>query len=1022
MQSTDLIAGTPAHQYHDRFRDKSQRCTVTVNGRAYDAYVGETLQDVLNRNSVEVPHVCFHPQMGAIQTCDTCMVEVSEGGKPGKLVRACATACSDKLNVVTESATARAAQLDAFDRILGNHMLYCTVCDNNNGNCTVHNTTAMLKVEHQQIPYKPKPYEQDHSNPFYRYDPDQCILCGRCVEACQDVQVNETLSISWESDHPRVLWDGGKPIGESSCVSCGHCITVCPCNALMEKTMLEEAGYFTWIPPKALNNMIDVVKGIEPELGYGAILELSEVEAGMRESRIKKTKTVCTYCGVGCSYEVWTKGRHILKIEPYGGPANGISTCVKGKFGWGYTNSEDRLLRPLIRNSDGQTFREASWEEAIQLIANKFAEIKTQYGPDALGFVASSKTTNEEAYLMQKLARGVIGTNNMDNCSRYCQSPATQGLWRTVGYGGDSGSIADLERSSLIIIIGANPAENHPVLCTRLKQAQKLRGAKIIVSDLRKNEMAERADVFIHPRPGTDLVWLSAVTKYIIDQGWHAKEFINTWVNSFEEYYKSLDGFTLEYAAKETGIAIETLKQIAQMVHESPGTSICWAMGITQHCEGSDASTAISNLLLATGNYMRTGTGAYPLRGHNNVQGASDFGAMPDRMPGYEKVEDDAVREKYSKAWGFELSKKKGLNNHQMVDAAIEGKLKAMYVKGEDMSTADSNQNLVHSAFEQLEFFVVQDCFFTDCCRYADVVLPASPALEKDGTFTNTERRIQRLYQAMDPLGDSLPDWQIIQLIANKLGAGWDYTHPSQIMHEAASLAPMFAGVTYERLEGWNSLCWPVAEDGTDTPLLYTDKFHFPDGKARFYVLEQTPMTEQPDEEYPYHLNNGRLLEHFHEGAMTYRTPIKEETPNPWIEVSPELAAELGITDGRWVHLKSRYGQLKMRVLVTNRVTGKELYMPLNSVTHPVNQLTSSFVDKDSYTPAYKELAVQMTVLEQQGENPLPSWNFRYGHRTPQMGVEVERKWKRSDYKMPGSNGLVQIELQNAKKMETVLE
>jgi formate dehydrogenase major subunit len=447
-------------------------------------------------------------------------------------------------------------------------------------------------------------------------------------------------------------------------------------------------------------------------------------------------------------------------------------------------------------------------------------------------------------------------------------------------------------------------------------------------------------------------------------------------------------------------------------------------MGVTQHCGGSDTSTSICNLLLTMGNFGKPGAGAFPLRGHNNVQGASDFGAMPDRFPGYQFVSDDAVRAKFEAGWGVKLSANKGLNNHQMVDAALEGKLKAMYVKGEDMSTADSNQNLVHSAFEQLEFFVVQDCFFTDCCRYADVVLPASPALEKDGTFTNTERRIQRLYQALDPLGDSLPDWQIIQLVANKMGAGWKYTHPSQILEEAARLTPLYAGATYERLEGWNSLCWPIAEDGTDTPLLYTEKFHFPDGKARFYVLEQTPMTELATEEYPYHLNNGRLLEHFHEGHMTYRTPIDEITPNPWIEVSTELAADLNITDGRWVQLKSRYGQVKLRVLVTDRVKGKELYMPLNSATSPVNPLTSSHVDKDSYTPAYKELSVQMTVLPEQGENPLLKKNFRSNAtRTPQHGVEVERKWKRADYTLPGSTKqLVQIELQNARRMQTVVE
>lgn len=1018
MPVNEILSGTPATQYHDRFRNQSRTCTVTINGRAYSAYVGQTFQDVLNRNDIEIPHVCFHPQMGAIQTCDTCMVDVD-----GKLVRACATPCTEGLTVVTESAPARAAQLEAFDRLLGNHDLYCTVCDNNNGNCTVHNTTALLKVEHQEIPFRPKPYEQDHSNPFYRYDPSQCILCGRCVEACQNVQVNETLSIRWEDEHPRVLWDGGKPIGESSCVSCGHCISVCPCNALMEKSMLGEAGYLTWLPQPAIDKMIDTVKGIEPELGYGAILQLSEVEAHMRESRIKKTKTVCTYCGVGCTYEVWTRDRHILKIEPYGGPANGVSTCIKGKFGWDYTNSPDRLLKPLIRHEDGSSFYEATWDEALTLIARRFTEIKEKHGPDALAFVASSKTTNEEGYLMQKLSRAVIGTNNIDNCSRYCQSPATQGLWRTVGYGGDSGAITDLERSSLIIIIGANPAENHPVLCTRIKQAQKLRGTKIICSDLRKNEMAERADLFIRPTPGTDMVWLSAVTKYIIDAGWHDRPFIEKWVNSFDDYYKSLAPFTLEYAEQITGLSADTLIEVARMIHESPGTSICWAMGITQHSMGSDNSTAISNLLLATGNYTRTGTGAYPLRGHNNVQGASDFGCMPDRFPGYEQLSDEKAFAKWQQGWGVKLSHTKGLNNHTMVEAAQKGKLKCMYVKGEDMSTADSNQNDVHKAFSNLEFLVVQDCFFSDACRFADVILPASPALEKDGTFTNTERRIQRLYQALEPLGHSLPDWQIIQHVANRLGANWNYTHPSQIMEEAASLAPMFAGVTYERLEGWNSLCWPVNADGTDTPLLYTDKFHFPDGKARFFPLEFTQPTEQPDAAYPHHLNNGRLLEHFHEGHMTYRTPIREITPDSFIEISPELAAKLNITDGRWLEVTSRHGFVKVRALVTSRVEGDTVYMPLNSTEEPVNRLTSSEHDKDTDTPAFKEAAVKIRVLDAQGASPLPPWNFRFGHRTPQDGVEVERKWNQTGYNMPGSTPqLVQIELQKAEKLMEKLQ
>src|SRR6266513_2549462 len=503
--------------------------SLTVDATPRESKPDERLIDLLNRIGLKIPHVCYHPQLGPIQTCDTCMVEVD-----GRLVRACATKVSYGMNVSTKSTKAVAAQREAFDRILGNHMLYCTVCDNNNGNCTVHNTTKLMAVEHQKIPFKTKPYEVDNSNPFYRYDPDQCILCGRCVEACQNVEVNETLSIRWEDPHPRVLWDGGKPIGESSCVSCGHCITVCPCNALMEKSMLGRAGFFTALPKSALDGMIDLVKGVEPDTGYGSILKVSEAEAAMRESRIRRTKTVCTYCGVGCSFDIWTKDRHILKVEPADGPANGVSTCIKGKFAWDFVNSQDRLTTPLIR--EGDHFREAGWDEALDLVAKRLAEIKAKDGADALAFISSSKCTNEESYLMQKLARAVIGTNNVDNCSRYCQSPATQGLFRTVGYGGDSGSITDMEKADLVLIIGSNTAESHPVIATRVKSSHKLDGQKLIVSDLREHEMARRADIFLHPKPGTDLVWLNAISRYLLDNGLAHSKFLEQWVNGLDAY------------------------------------------------------------------------------------------------------------------------------------------------------------------------------------------------------------------------------------------------------------------------------------------------------------------------------------------------------------------------------------------------------------------------------------------------------------------------------------------------------
>jgi formate dehydrogenase major subunit len=419
---------------------------------------------------------------------------------------------------------------------------------------------------------------------------------------------------------------------------------------------------------------------------------------------------------------------------------------------------------------------------------------------------------------------------------------------------------------------------------------------------------------------------------------------------------------------------------------------------------GSDTSTTISNLLLVTGNYMRTGTGAYPLRGHNNVQGASDHGAMPNFLPGYQSVDDPEVCARFEAGWKVKLPSAKGLDNHEMIDAIDKGKLKAMYLFGEEISLVDSNANVVGGALSKLEFFVVQDIFFTASCRFADVVLPASPSLEKEGTFTSTERRVQRIYQVLEPLAGSRPDWLIIQDIANRLGANWNYPHPSDIYREIASLTPLFAGVTYERLEGYKSLQWPVAADGTDEPLLYAKRFPFPDGKAKLFPIALTAPTEPPDAEFDLHLNNGRLLEHFHEGNMTYRVNgIREQTPDTFVEVSPELADDRGVKNGTWVQLVSRYGQVRVRALVTARVQGKELYMPMNSSESPVNLLTSSHTDRATHTPAYKETSVRMRVLAETGESPLPRGNHRFGHPTPQRGVEVERKWQRPDYRAAGS-------------------
>ncbi|CAG7643743.1 Putative formate dehydrogenase [Paenibacillus solanacearum] len=967
--------------------------SIVLNGKEYKVQAGSTILEAINKNDTPYPQICYVPEVDPIRTCDTCIVEAD-----GKLVRSCSTIVTDGMNIRLSTERAKAAQTEAMDRLLENHLLYCTVCDNNNGNCKLHNTVEMMGIEHQAYPYKPKadPCEVDMSHPFYRYDPNQCIACGQCVEVCQNLQVNETLSIDWEAERPRVIWDSGVAINDSSCVSCGQCVTVCPCNALMEKSMLGEAGFMSGIDTDLLQPMIHLIKEVEP--GYSGIFALSEAEAAMRKTRTKKTKTVCTFCGVGCSFEVWTKGRKILKVQPVSdAPVNGISTCVKGKFGWDFVNSEERLTKPLIRQGD--EFVEATWEEALSLMAGKLGAIKETYGSSALGFISSSKFTNEENYLMQKLARQVFQTNNVDNCSRYCQSPASWGLQQTGGIGGDSGTIKDLSSAGLVILVGCAPAEAHPVLATRIKRAHKLHGQKLISVDLRRHEMADRADLFIRPKQGTDYVWLSAVAKYMIDQNWHDPKFIEAHVNFYPEYMKLLQRFTLEFAEQETGISQETLIRVATMIRDADGTAICWGMGVTQNVAGSYTSAAIANLLLITGNFMRPGAGAFPLRGHNNVQGASDMGTMPNIFPGYQPVTDDAIRAKFEAAYGVALPGQAGLDNIQMLEAIERGELKAMYIAGEEMAWVDANSCHTQEMLSKLDFLVVQDVFFSKTAEFADIVLPAAPSLEKEGTFTNTERRVQRLYQALEPQGDSKPDWWIFQEVARHMGFEWSYKHPGEIFEEMASLTPFFSQCNYERLEGWNSFHWG-SPDGSNTPVLHTQGFNFPDKKARLALFDYIPPAEFP-EQFDLSLNNGRLLEQFHEGNLTNKSSgIQHKLPEVFVEVSPELASERGVKDGTLVRLESPYGAIKLRAVVSDRVEGKSIYVPMHSTSHEsaINLLTGGAVDVQTHTPAYKQIKVRMQILELEGSNPLPRTSPRYKKRHPQNGVEVQRKWNRPGY------------------------
>ncbi|MCD6009488.1 formate dehydrogenase subunit alpha [Halomonas sp. IOP_31] len=975
-------------------------CTIVYDGERLTGKAGTPLVQFLEAHDIDLPHVCYHPSLGPLETCDTCWVEID-----GELKRGCTIRAEEGLAVSSQDDFAKAAREEGMDRLLGKHELYCTVCENNTGDCTLHNTMVDMQIPIQRYKFQRKPYEKDESSPFYTYDPDQCILCGRCVEACQNVEVNETLTIDYSMDNPRVLWDGGEKIDDSSCVHCGHCVTVCPCNALMENTMQPDAGPFTAMPQSLKRPMIDIIKTLEQTVSATPVSGLSEMDMHWRQPEIKRTKTVCTYCGVGCSFEMWTRDRHILKVQPVAeAPANGISTCIKGKFAWDFVNSEKRLTMPLIRENG--RFREAGWDEALDLVARRLIETRDKYGADSLGFIGSSKASNEEAYLTQKIARLIIGTNSVDNSSRYCQNPATKGLFRTVGYGGDAGSIEDIQKAEVVVIVGSNTAENHPVIASRIKAAQKLHGQKVIVIDPRKHEMAERADIYLKPKASTDLILASALSRYMFDNGYADQQFLDKWVNQVDEYRESLEPFTLEFAEEKTGISRQELIDTAEMIGKAGSVSLLWAMGITQHSHGSDTSTALSNLLVVTGNYGKPGTGGYPMRGHNNVQGASDFGCLRNMYPGYEKVTDDSARERWAKGWGVDkerLSDKVGEGNFLMVQSAEKEKLKAMYVIGEETAFSDADSANVHSAFEKLDFMVVQDIFMSRTAEFADVVLPGCPSVEKEGTFVNTERRIQRFYEVMPPLGDSRPDWRILTDLAARMGHDWGYTHPSQIMEECASISPLFAGVTYERLEGWKSLQWPVKADGSDSPLLYTEGFHSEDGKASLYPLEWKEPDEAPDEKYRFSLDNGRMLEHFQATNQTGRGPrIWEEAPGWFVEVSHELAAEKGIEDGTWVCLSSRRDSIEVRALVTSRVSGDTLFLPIHQGKPGVNALTGEHHDPDVDTPAYKETAVNLEVLDREkGEPPLKRNNYRYGHRTPTQGVPVEVKWMQKDYVEP---------------------
>ncbi len=669
------------------------------------------------------------------------------------------------------------------------------------------------------------------------------------------------------------------------------------------------------------------------------------------------TTTTCGYCGVGCRLEAHRADGRIRSISPaMDGPANKGHTCVKGRFAHQFARSRDRLTAPLVREGDG--FRLASWEEAISRVADALGGIRDTHGPDAIAGLASSRATNEDCYVMQRLMRAAIGTHNIDNCSRVCHSPTSFALRKSFGMSGATGSFNDIEAAEVALIIGANPTAGHPVVGARIKQAA-IKGLKLVTADPRRIELADYGQLHLGMRPGTNAALLNGLAHVVIRDGLTDPSFIAERTEGFETVEELVGPYTPEAVEEITTVPADDLVRAAHLYAEADRASILWGLGVTEHRYGSECVRLICNLALLTGNVGRPGAALLPLRGQNNVQGSSDHGALPDTFTDYRSVEDDEVARSFEERWGVEMKREKGMKIPEMFDAAIEGRLKAMYIFGEDVAQTDPNTEHVIKALDSLDFLVCQDIFENETTRHADVVFPASAFLEKTGTFTNAERRLQLVEAAVDPPGAARTDFDILTTVSRALGHDMGYSDPSDVMDEIAELTPRYAGISHERV-GRSGLQWPVALDGTDTPILYEDHFELPGGKAQFAPLPYKPPGDRADEEFPLILVTGRRLEHYNAGTMTRRTGNLDLMPSDWLEIHPDDAGSLGLEDGTEVRVRSRRGEIALPVRLTERIEPGHVFTAFHFPEVRTNLLIGQSADVNTSCPEYKVVAVSV--------------------------------------------------------------
>jgi formate dehydrogenase major subunit len=911
---------------------RQKRVTVTVDGRPVEIAEGRTVLDAIKSVGKSVPTLCYSDRMKPYGACRTCLVEV-EGKKP---VASCHTPVADGAVYKTSSPLISRLRRNITELIVSDHPLECLDCTAN-GRCELQTLAQQvgLRTPRYENPRQHHP-PMDNTHPFIKVEMDKCIGCARCVRACDEVQGSFILQMQGRGYDTKVIAGNDTGFEEADCVSCGQCVFECPVAAL------EEPGTRDF--------------GLPDET----------------------TTTTCSYCGVGCSLDVNTKDGQVVNITPSkAGSANNGHTCVKGRFAHQFAHSDDRLTAPLIKDAgpDRDQFREATWDEALDLVASKLGGIAREHGPESVAVISSSRCTNEENYLMQKLARVALRTNSIDNCSRVCHSPSAYALGQALGTGAGTNSFQDVFASDVIMIVGANPTEAHPVFGAKIKQAV-LGGAKLIVLDPRNTELARLADVHIPLRPGSNVAVVNAMQRELIENGHVNADFVARCAEGLEEVKQTVADCTPEWAAEIAAVDAELIRQAAAVYAAGSACQILWGLGVTEAGHGSNTVFGLINMAVMTGNIGRPGAGTCPIRGQNNVQGASDVGALPNVFSDYRPVTDAAARAEHAATWGIEPPDNIGLRIPDMFDAAHAGTLKAMYIMAEDVAQSDPNTDHVVGALESLDFLVVQEIFMNPTAELADVVFPGTTFLEKSGTFVNSDRRIQRVRPAIEPLAGTRIDGEIIHEVARRMGADLGFADAdgridaSRVMDELASLSPKWRGVSYARLEETGFLQWPCVDaDDPGTEIVHRDG-QFLRGRAKLTATPWQEPGELPDDEYPWMLTTGRQLFHYNVGTMTRRTDLaklnkaKEET----LRIHPGDAKRLGIWSGDLVEVESRRGRVQVKAEVTRASNKGTVFMTFHFPESRTNLLIGDAVDEYTGCPEYKVCAVKLTKVADGGQ------------------------------------------------------